>query len=512
MFGSDTESIFFQLGTGDPEIQKSERKYREKFFKNVYYYYIKGGFYNIIISKITDILISAFASIFTLYTFIFLDWNNILLCGKNIENIAKDCGDISNYFNYEIKNPNFFQILLLLFVIFSGSFSIYKFLKFFYEYCEFRNIYKYYVDELKISNKELNSKSWNDILNCISMTNQNIPIEKITNIILKNENYFITLIENNVYKVPNIFFTKQMEITLFYGLDSVKIVKKTDTNFRNIIILLGLINLILSPLIFLYIVFSFVFRNIDEIYLKKKVFGPRRYTIFSKWKFREYNELEHYFNVRMNKSIKYANEYITQFPSPSFEIVANFFSILSGAFICLFLLFSLLDENILLYITFLDRSLIFYAGIFASISAISKGFITEPENSVYNPNYVMEKVVKYTKYMPIHWIDKCNTYEVRDEFLSYYQYTIMLFLYEIIGVFTTPYYLFFVILKERKNIQFFLSKNTSFLPLVGSVCSVSNFDTNYINKKLESSIHLFSENHPNWTCGSKILENIPLYL
>jgi autophagy-related protein 9 len=489
-------SIFNDLSNQDS--LKLEKKNQEKFLKNVYYYYIKGGFYNIIISKITNILISAFSSVFTLYSFIFLDWNRILMCGKNFDNLSKDCGDIGNYFDYEIKNPNFFEVLLLTFIFFSGLFSAYEFILFFYEYCEFKNIYYYYFDVLKISTKELNSKSWNDILNCISRTNQNIPIEKITNIILKNENYFVALIENDVYKVPNLFFTKQMELTLFYGLDSVKILKKTDTHVRNRIIMLGIINLLLTPLILLYILFSFIFRNIDEIYLKKKVFGPRRYTIFSKWKFREYNELEHYFNIRLNKSIKYANEYITQFPSPSVEIFANFFSVLSGAFICLFLLFSLLDENILLYITFLDRSLIFYTGIFASISAISKSFITQPENSVYDPNSVMEKVVKYTKYMPPTWINKCNTYEVRDEFLSFYQYTAVLFIYEIIGVFTTPYYLFFVILKERRKIQFFLSKNTSFLPNVGSVCSVSNFDTTYINKKLESSIILFSENHPEW--------------
>lgn len=505
----DSESIlFYKLGEGDPDIKKLEEKNQEKFLKNLYYYYIKGGFYNIIISKIIEILLAKFASIFTLYTFIFLDWNKILMCGKNIDSIINDCGNIFNYFNYEIKELNFIQIILLIFIFFTGLLSIYKFILFFYDYYTFNKIYYYYLNNLNINNRELISKSWNDILNCISKTNENIPIEKITNIILKNENYFISLIDNNIYKVPNIFFTKQMELTLFYGLDSVKILKKNDIELRNRIILLGIINILLSPLILIYILFSFIFTNIDEIYLKKKVLGPRKYTLYSRWKFRKYNELEHYFNIRINKSIKFANEYITQFPSASLEIIANFFSILSGAFICLFLLFSILDENILLYITLFDRSLIFYTGITASISGISKSFITEPENSVYNPNSVMEKVVKYTKYMPNHWVNKCNTYEVRNEFLSLYQYTIVLFIYEIIGVFTTPYYLFFVILKERKNIHSFLSKNTSFLKNVGSICSISNFDSKHINKKLESSMLLFSENHPEWS--NKSYETIEL--
>jgi autophagy-related protein 9 len=64
----------------------------------------------------------------------------------------------------------------------------------------------------------------------------------------------------------------------------------------------------------------------------------------------------------------------------------------------------LLDENILLFVTLGNRSLIFYVGLCATISAISRSFIPEPENSVYNPEAVMEKIVKYTHYMPDYWV------------------------------------------------------------------------------------------------------------
>jgi autophagy-related protein 9 len=171
---------------------------------------------------------------------------------------------------------------------------------------------------------------------------------------------------------------------------------------------------------------------------------------------------------------------------------------ISGAFIVLFLLFSLLDENILLYVTFLDRSLIFYLGIFATLSSFSRSFITKPENSVYNPNAVMEKVAEHTHYMPEHWKDNCNTYKVRNEFLSMFNYIIVLFLYEIISVFTTPYILIFVLTKDVKRIHTFLKKNTTYVKGIGSICKLSDFNNNDKNDKLESSILSFSENHPLW--------------
>ena len=111
--------------------------------------------------------------------------------------------------------------------------------------------------------------------------------------------------------------------------------------------LLGIINLILSPFILIYNIISFIFLNIDELYINKKVLGPRRYTLYFKWKMRQYNELEHHFNYRLNRSLKHSIEYTKQFPSLFTENIAKFKLLLSGGFIVFFLILSVLDENIL---------------------------------------------------------------------------------------------------------------------------------------------------------------------
>ena len=85
------------------QLLSSDRNYEinndvlNKFFYNTYYYYVKGGIYNIIVTKITDIFSLIFFGIFMLNVFVFFDWSNILKCGNTLETIT-DCGDNEIYF------------------------------------------------------------------------------------------------------------------------------------------------------------------------------------------------------------------------------------------------------------------------------------------------------------------------------------------------------------------------------------------------------------------------------
>ena len=145
------------------------------------------------------------------------------------------------------------------------------------------------------------------------------------------------------------------------------------------------------------------------------------------------------------------------------------------------------------------------SGIFATISSISRGFIREPENTVYDPYDIMIKISKYTYYMPKKWNNKSNIFVVRDEFFKKFNYIILLFLHEIVSVFTTPYLLIFVISKESSNIDNFLKHNTSYKKSIGYICRLSEFTKTNTNKKMEMSILSFSDNHPTWTLDRGIL-------
>lgn len=473
----------------------------ESFYKEIYLYYLKGGFYNIIIGDIIEIFSLIFSILFILGTFLFLDWENIILCGKtydkNEKNI-KDCGDISDYLTHKyILVPNFFQGLILSFVSGISVYVVYKCAHLFFEWNKFYKIDRYYVNTLNIPRNYLHSKSWEDIILLLSKHN-NLSFDHITNIILKKENFFISFLDNDIFKVSNISFTRQLEYNLYYGFDPSSMINKDAEYIRKKMLILSVLNIIFSPFIMMYTIISFIFSNIDELYINKKVFGPRKYTHYFKWKIRQYNELEHYFEDRLNMSIKYANEYTNQFPSIMVENISKFTAFISGAFIFLFLVFSIFDENILLYVKFMDRSLIFYTGVIGSISAIARGFIKEPENSVYDPNKVMEKISKYTLYLPNTWKDNANNIIVRNEFLCFFNYILVIFFYEILGIVRTPYVLY-QISKEHKNIENFIRHNIIYIKNVGNISVSSDFkNKSNMTEKISSSIMSFSDNYKTW--------------
>ena len=197
-------SFIEELSTS-PEISRYKRITTHKFVKDIYHYYIKGGYYNIIITNILDIISLFFIGMFILATFLFLDWKNIILCGNDSKNNFKDCGEIHSYLSTEsIYNPNFFQMLILIFVSSLFIYVLFKAVKFYFDCSNFYKVDRYYVDVLKIPRKYLHSKSWEDIILTISNTNHKIPIDDITNIILCHENFFISFIDNNIFNVSNI--------------------------------------------------------------------------------------------------------------------------------------------------------------------------------------------------------------------------------------------------------------------------------------------------------------------
>ncbi len=496
-------SFDFQLfeelnrNSGKPKIS-------EELITNIYKYHTKGGFNNIFISQVLNILSIFFRSFFIFFVFIMIDWTNILLCGNNIKDFSDGddaffCGHFSDYLNFSsLEEPNFFTINILCLTIGLILYGIFQTINLVKDFKIFRNVQKFYIEELYIFDNQLFSITWNEIATTIA-SNNDITVENISHIIMRKENYFIGLINNDIISFHNEkYFNRQLEYNIynilfknskfnFYNTPSEKIKKR--------FMIAGFINLILSPFILIYIIISFIFSNIDELYINRNLLGPRRYTRLALWKFREYNELPHFFQRRINKSINYANEYIKQFPAPLYEIFAKFIGLISGAFIFLLLILSLLDESILLYVSAFNRSLIFYAGIFTTISAFCRTYITEPGKNIYEPKKIMNKLEEHLHNIPSHWKNKGNTIEVKNEFLRNFCYRIELFFYDILGVIITPYLLLFELPRCSNIIHDFLTKNTIYIQNIGNICSLSNFNKEEKDKKMELSISSFNNNY-----------------
>ena len=493
------DELLISLGSSTKSTQNklNNRKLKDKFYNDIYEYYYRGGFLSIILSYVTEILSSLFGLIFIIFIFILLDWDEILLCGK--ENDIENCGEIYNYIKPKV--PNFFCIMILFFGI---IFILYKIFTFCFNFKNILNIHNFYKKTLIISSKDMQTMSWSDVINILSVYEQNIDvfsnttIYDITSHILRKENYLIALINNNIINISPYLYTKQLELNIQYiifnNLDNIHN-DNFETSLRYKLIFYGILNLFLSVFVFVFLLLYFFVCNIDDFCSKKNILTDRQYSLYYKRKIRDYNELKHFFEERLNKSVKPALEYIKQFPSPIMEIVGKFIGLISGCFVGFFLILSILDESILLYVRFYDRSLIFYAGVFGIISAIARGMIKSPENRVYDPITTMNDLQKYIQYIPTNWVNKFNTYYVRDSFLKMFDNVIKLFLYDLLSVITTPIILIFVLPKQVSNIVHFIRTNTIDIRNVGNICKFAEFNFNSKNEKMERSITTFKDNH-----------------
>lgn len=121
------------------------------------------------------------------------------------------------------------------------------------------------------------------------------------------------------------------------------------------------------------------------------------------------------------------------------------------------------------------RTVFFYLGLFGSIMAAARGMVPE-DNRVFDPELLMEEVIRYTHYMPDEWKDQLHSKQVHQDFGELFAMKIMIFLQEIMSVVLTPFVLWFSLPQCAPAIIDFFHDFTVHIPGRGFVCSFAEFD------------------------------------
>eukprot|EP00501_MAST-03F_sp_TOSAG23-6_P001644 GSMAST32.ASY1.ANO1.1711.1 assembled CDS len=272
------------------------------------------------------------------------------------------------------------------------------------------------------------------------------------------------------------------------------------------------------PFILIFSVVYFFMRNAEEFHTKRDYLGPREWSPLARWKFREFNELPHVFELRLNRSYKAANDYEKLFPTPAITIMSRFISFIVGSLLGLLLFFTFLDEHILLQVNFMERNLFWYVAIFTGILAVARSFVPNIHTSNReDPAAVFYKLVNDTHYMPDRWRNKESSYDTRDDLLTMYRYKVVLFLMEVSSVVVAPFILLFSLPSCAEDICAFVRDYTVNIDGLGHVCGYSLFDFEKFgdekyagkksridgegngNGKMEKSFLSFVTQHPDWS-------------
>ena len=175
-------------------------------------------------------------------------------------------------------------------------------------------------------------------------------------------------------------------------------------------------------------------------------------------------------------SSPFADMYIAQFPKIKTEHVARTVIFISGAILAVLAAATTLDsESFLSFEITPDRTVVFYATVFAGIFAAARGMISE-ETKVFDPAYMMSQVIEYTHYEPDHWKGRLHSFEVKKEFSELYKPRIAIFLEELLGILFTPFILFFSLPKCSDQIIDFFREFTIHVDGVGYVCTFAEFN------------------------------------
>jgi autophagy-related protein 9 len=220
----------------------------------------------------------------------------------------------------------------------------------------------------------------------------------------------------------------------------------------------------------------YFFTYFNEFKKNPAQIGSRQYTPLAEWKFREFNELWHLFERRINMSYPFASRYIDQFPKDKTAQVARFVAFVSGALASVLALASVIDPELFLGFEIThDRTVLFYLGIFGTVWAFARGLAPE-ETDVFDPEYALRELIEFTHYCPSTWNGRLHSDEVRKEFAVLYQMKIVIFLEEILSMIFTPFVLWFSLPKCSDRLIDFFREFTVHVDGMGYVCSFAVFD------------------------------------
>ena len=475
-------------------IEETEKYLQKPFLTKLYNYYKQNGYFNIISNQVINILISIFLVVYSLFIVNCIEWKKIT--HLNEETHINEVINMDNLFKL-----NFFMLLIfMMYIIIIAC----KLVSLCYDFTNYNEVI-YLLNLLNIKDKQLYRISWEEIISRLGCYVNDVDVYSINNKICMRDNYFVTIIDKNIININ--FLCELMEWNIMYCF--INSIFNNNLKFKKEFILsdpkfvenvkfktkcVAIANFIFMPFIITYLMFYNILLYGEHFYNKPQLLGSRGWSRFAKWKFKNYNELNHEFHEKMMKSQDTAIEYSDQFPSRILAAVSKLCIFVFSSFFVTLVGLSILNQQLLviLFVT-KSKSILWFLGIFASIITILKTSIKQ--KTKYYPEEKMIELRHIINSIPEHWIkeDKERT------FFKYFELQIVLLVKEIWYTIWVPFMLFKFSYDSSKIISK-LQKITITTAKYGNVNKFALFELDNINdRKTKESIDMFIVNNPNWT-------------
>jgi len=326
----------------------------------------------------------------------------------------------------------------------------------------------------------------------------------------------LTLLTNHPANERPIFFSKSIEWSVYfcvlnYMFNHSRKVRPAfycdSSSLRKRFVLCGVAHAVFMPFLLFFVTLHFFMSNVYDWQSTKEYLGPREWSSSARWTFREFNELPHSFERRMEPSYKSASAYLDLFgrPSPFKVALARLLVFISGSLGTLLLAFATMNDAILLHVKIGDRNLLWYAGMLGACFSVGKGMLpksTNPHfgharrNLIDDMNSELEKLATHTHFLPDFWRGRAADARTKKAFASMFKFKASLFADEILSIMVAPIILCVSLPRCADKLCKFVRESKVEVPSLGDVVGYSTFDfdsfedENWTGKCLEQSSKL----------------------
>lgn len=519
---SDSDSgnppIFFQRNE-PPQLTQhflGIQLLNDKFFKNLYSFHQKSGFLPILISQICYLLTILFSLIFSTFITMCVDWKSIHDGTKKdlVSAIFPNCLPTNGRNTFLIFITIVFLIWWVVLVI-QSVFLVNDMFR-------INQIWEQYLGPLNFSAK------WETVVEKVKskLDLPYVDVYHVVNRVMRWDNYMIAMIVKDTLGVENCF-TKVLEWNLKRCIktalfcENSMLIKDVLNRYnqeeytkrlKKSFILAGIYTMILSPFVFSALSVYFVYRYVSEFHKNPKALGLFSFTPLAKWKLRDFNELEHNYILRLNKSHPKIIYFLSQFKSEILNIILKFLSFVFGSLLTILITVSLFNSDIIISLFLIEQPVIFYIGVLGGIFVLLHGTIPD-ETQVFEPEIAFNELLQVLHYMPVKW-GSLNLYERHSKVKKLFRYRWINLMIEIFSVFYTPFLLAFYFPKKAENIVIFFRENSVEMRNLGIICSSALFehgshlignDTDIaIKEKMSHSIMNFQQRFPGSLTAPKV--------
>ncbi len=250
------------------------------------------------------------------------------------------------------------------------------------------------------------------------------------------------------------------------------------------LIFCGIAHIIFMPFLLFFMTLHFSMQNLYDFRSEKQYLGPKEWSSTAKWIFREFNELPHVFERRIEPSYEAMEEYLGLFaPSSLMNSVGRILVFLSGSLGAVCVALAAVNDAILLHVKLGNWNLLWYVGVLGVVYSVGKGMLPDNtkktrtrHNLFADMDAALEKVSSHTHYHPDFWKKRGWDPIIKAAVSELFQFKAQLFVMEIASIIVAPIILCHSLPKRAVEICTFVQKTKIEVHGTGDHCGFATFD------------------------------------